>query len=1031
MSVTVRILCPLENVRIYYTLDGSTPALTSMIFNPQEPIFLDTIGLTTIRAFGHIDGYSDGEIVEHTYSIVERCAKPVITPSGGLFAGSIEATVTSTTPNSQIHFTLDGISPTEDSPSIASDGKVLITHSSVLKAIAARSGSAISQVASVVFTILPKVANPVISPPSEVFAVSATLKITCSTLNSTIYYTTDGSDPTESSLRVDHRLPDVVIDTPGSHVVKTFATSPTMLASDIVTKSFIILMRATPPSLSPVPGTYTSPIRIKFQCPEEDTEGLIFYTMDGITTPTSSSPHLNCGDEITLPEHGRYTIRSFRSAEEKAASAIVEGIYILLRPPYDTFPVNPNATYQMKPEVDVFVVEKNLKSTGYYESRYCSDRNVRGRLVVLHNPVGHFDFLEPHSSCGSGLDLPSVSGADWKRKRVASSSPLPTVTEFYRDQINGLLPDEVEKWNAEYRGSAQSDCDVITNAGFFNITSTACFGDLVTHGEVIQTSNLHNVNFGIRNGSFVIGYVEAGEILGPQTTNSSQATQESHDWVGFDTLVSGLVWLVRDSEVFVSESLRPQYGAGEDMTPQTAGSQFASLLSARTAIGFDAQGRLLILQVEGETWVRGMSLYEFAAFAKELGFVSAINLDGGGSATMTVNHTLVSEPSWKCSRVRALSDYQQLLHSIDHPAKIKKLDDRWSLHEQRVHEDRVADGFRYCEKPVSSITCAHSLAPPKVSDAVPSLAPSRQPTPSPSPLPTVFPSVGHTSSHPTNTAATHTPPPTPLPTSLNSTTTLLQSEGVPLSSLTFYRLATYGLLIALLISMTLNFLACCWCCFSKGQDNDKDFRPTLSNSSVGIEMSRPHQPTGALPSSQSLPRPIPHATSDRVDSPPAHSTPLSVPTSNTWQSKFKSTGLNLGEDSDEDIESRRALANRSPVREENDEEDASESEQFFKSPPSQSTAGPSSGFFGSKFKSTKSKPQPALVALAQQSSWLDELEDEPKTRVSSDPKADDGEHNPTSGGWQKRKKKSIKKRSSVGAETGELEDNDAERGTRA
>jgi hypothetical protein len=198
---------------------------------------------------------------------------------------------------------------------------------------------------------------------------------------------------------------------------------------------------------------------------------------------------------------------------------------------------------------------------------------------------------------------------------------------------------------------------------------------------------------------------------------------------------------------------------------------------------------------------------------------------------------------------------------------------------------------------------------------------------------------------------------------------------------------------------------------------------------------QPQQQNGHFSPSPSFPRLAPLAS---VETAPAHSTPLSVPTSNAWQSKFKSTSLNLGEDSDEDEPRHRVVANRSPVREENDEEDASESEQFFKSPPVQSKAGASSSFFGSKFKSTKSKPQSSV----QQTSWRDELEeDEPKPRVSSAPKTgDDGEHNPTSGGWQKRKKKNTKKKSSAETEgtgdrtgdrtgaLGESDSHDVERG---
>lgn len=75
-----------------------------------------------------------------------------------------------------------------------------------------------------------------------------------------------------------------------------------------------------------------------------------------------------------------------------------------------------------------------------------------------------------------------------------------------------------------------------------------------------------------------------------------------------------------------------------------------------------------------------MNLYEFADLAVELGFYSAINLDGGGSATMTQNHTLISEPSWKCR--------------------------------DGGEADPTADGVFRCEKRVSTITCIHAMPPP-------------------------------------------------------------------------------------------------------------------------------------------------------------------------------------------------------------------------------------------------------------------------------------------------------------------------------
>lgn len=55
--------------------------------------------------------------------------------------------------------------------------------------------------------------------------------------------------------------------------------------------------------------------------------------------------------------------------------------------------------------------------------------------------------------------------------------------------------------------------------------------------------------------------------------------------------------------------------------------------------------------------------------------VNAINLDGGGSATMTQNHSLVSDPSWLCE--------------TENPKSL----------------------FR-CEKRVATITCIHAASPP-------------------------------------------------------------------------------------------------------------------------------------------------------------------------------------------------------------------------------------------------------------------------------------------------------------------------------
>jgi len=160
------------------------------------------------------------------------------------------------------------------------------------------------------------------------------------------------------------------------------------------------------------------------------------------------------------------------------------------------------------------------------------------------------------------------------------------------------------------------------------------------------------VNFGIKDGKFHIGYFT------PQQIES------------FEQLVSGVVWLVRDGKNYV------QQGWSEaNTTVQTSGDKYATNLASRTAVGFDADGRLMIIQVDGSIAVghnkRGLDMKTLANLLIKHGAVNAINLDGGGSSAMSHEGKLISYPS----------DNQ--------PPSCDK------------------SGLYQCERPVSTILCIH------------------------------------------------------------------------------------------------------------------------------------------------------------------------------------------------------------------------------------------------------------------------------------------------------------------------------------
>ncbi|NXG04735.1 NAGPA acetylglucosaminidase, partial [Sakesphorus luctuosus] len=177
-------------------------------------------------------------------------------------------------------------------------------------------------------------------------------------------------------------------------------------------------------------------------------------------------------------------------------------------------------------------------------------------------------------------------------------------------------------------------CLVAQNGGYFNMETGECLGNVVSDGKLVRNSGgLQNAQFGIRqDGTMVFGYLSEEDVL--DQTNP------------FVQLVSGVVWLLRDGEVYINESRAAECG-----DTQTTGTfdRFISVISARTAVGHDRQGRLVLVHVDGQTESRGVNLWEMAEFLKQQGVINAINLDGGGSATLVLNGTLANYPSEHCS----------------------------------------------------------------------------------------------------------------------------------------------------------------------------------------------------------------------------------------------------------------------------------------------------------------------------------------------------------------------------------------------
>jgi hypothetical protein len=79
--------------------------------------------------------------------------------------------------------------------------------------------------------------------------------------------------------------------------------------------------------------------------------------------------------------------------------------------------------------------------------------------------------------------------------------------------------------------------------------------------------------------------------------------------------------------------------------------------NARTLIGWNARGDLLLVTVDGKQRGRsvGLSVVEAAKLMQMLGAVDAMNLDGGGSTTFVMRGRLMNRPSTSSHRERAVA----------------------------------------------------------------------------------------------------------------------------------------------------------------------------------------------------------------------------------------------------------------------------------------------------------------------------------------------------------------------------------------
>ncbi|MBL8144205.1 MAG: chitobiase/beta-hexosaminidase C-terminal domain-containing protein, partial [Acidobacteria bacterium] len=212
-------------------------------------------------------------------SLLWKVATPTFNLATGVYPASQDVVVSVSDADATIHVTTTGSDPLESDPTVANGGSVPITVTTTLKARAYKSGAPPSNVVAATYTL--QVVAPTIAPGAGSFSTPPTVTLSTTTPDATMHYTTDGSEPTSSSLV--YATPFAIAEprTVKAIAVKTrWTTSATSYAT-----YFVSLGTAATPTIGTTGGS-PGPVFIVLDSATPD--ATIRYTLDA-TDPTPAS----------------------------------------------------------------------------------------------------------------------------------------------------------------------------------------------------------------------------------------------------------------------------------------------------------------------------------------------------------------------------------------------------------------------------------------------------------------------------------------------------------------------------------------------------------------------------------------------------------------------------------------------------------------------------------------------------------------------------------------------------------------------
>lgn len=226
-----------------------------------------------------------------TYTYTGAVQAPTFSLSPGTYGPAQSVSLSSTTPSASIYYTTDDSAPTTAATLYTS--AITVSTTQTIRAFAVLANWADSAVSSASFTINGAVATPTFSVAAGAYGPAQTVALSTAIAGATIYYTTNGVDPTTSS-----SVYSATLTVSATATIKAMAVVSGYSNSAIASATYTINGSVGKPVATPPGGMFNNDVTVTVTT--LPAQASIVYSMDSTTIDTPYSAALNISATTTL-----------------------------------------------------------------------------------------------------------------------------------------------------------------------------------------------------------------------------------------------------------------------------------------------------------------------------------------------------------------------------------------------------------------------------------------------------------------------------------------------------------------------------------------------------------------------------------------------------------------------------------------------------------------------------------------------------------------------------------------------------------